>query len=157
VKQNKCPSEECRMAGGGADNCNVCVSCGRWRDRSISALTAGKPARKRFAKKRRRIHLLPSHFLQKHPTSLSTSLHHLTLTALPVWPNRVTIEASSRRRPFLELKRPVQLLPNPVSPHYQHKARARLCSKSSGAILSIDHQSTRNTRARQPSTRATTP
>ena len=91
-----------------------------------------------------------------HPTSLSTSLHHLTSTALPVWPNRVTIEASSRRRPFLELKRPVQPLPNPVSPHYQHKARARLCSKSSGAILSIDQQSTRNTRARQPSTRTTT-
>jgi hypothetical protein len=39
-------------------------------------------------------------------------------------PNRVTIAASSRRRPYLSLKHPVQLLQKPVSPHCKHKACA---------------------------------
>jgi hypothetical protein len=136
----------------------TCFTVAVARQRSIDS-TAGQPAPKLanvFAKNSRRIHLLPSHFLQKHPTSLSTSLHHPTLT-LPVWSIRVTGAASSRRRRIPLLKRPVHPLQQPVLPSCHHKARARLCSKSSGAILSIDQHTTRNTRAHQPSPRATTP
>ena len=139
----------------GVDNCNVQVSCGR--DRSMLLPASPRAQRKTFSPRPSAASIfLPSHFLQKHPTSLSTSLHHPTLT-LPVWSIRVTRRASSRRRRFLALKRPVHPLQKPVLPPCHHKARARLCSKSSGAILSIDQHTTRNTRAHQPSPRATTP
>jgi hypothetical protein len=101
--------------------------------------------------------LIP-YFLQKHPTSLSTSLHHPTLT-LPVWPIRVTRRASSTRRRFLSLKRfkLCSICPS-LCCHLADTKPARAFVQSPRAqFLSIDQHTTRNTRVHQPSPRATTP
>jgi hypothetical protein len=113
VKQNKCRSEEIRdqrMAGV------------EWMSRSIDFWLAVTGRAQTFRQEKRRHPSSPIPFSPKAP---DVTFNFITSSYfVRTGPNRVTIAASSRRRPDLSLKHPVQLLQKPVSPHCKHKACA---------------------------------